>query len=186
MSERHVPPAEPSEEAGRVGLALARAQGAAYGLALKHMTDLVAAYGEAKPAGDYLVGLALEKAEGLHVWTDGALLWQEPAGENLHVEIAVRDAADGRFVPGLTVHISIADAKGGQLVACELPFLWHPTLYHYGRNVQVSAEREITILTRISPPTFARHDKVNGCRYLSPVEASFGPIGLGFLPDGRS
>ena len=37
----------------------------------------------------------------MYMWEDGGLVWQEPEDENLHVEIAVLDGADERFVPCL-------------------------------------------------------------------------------------
>lgn len=54
-----------------------------------------------------------------------------------------------------------------------MPFLWHPFLYHYGRNVQVPDEGPFSVHVRIEPPSFMRHDPVNGKRYRQPVEATF-------------
>ncbi len=175
------PPTEPSEEAGRVGLALARSEGAAYGLALKHMTGIVAKFGASKEAGDYQIALALEKAEGLYFWTGSGLEWREPVSENLHVEVAVRDASDGRFIPGLEIHAHITDAAGSEIASLQVPFLWHPTLYHYGQNVKAPASTKVFVTVRVEPPTFPRHDKINGQRYTQPAEVRFGPIDLGFL-----
>ena len=45
--------------------------------------------------------MAVEEAEGMYVPKDGALEWQEPGDRNAHVEVAVRDAAEGRLIPGL-------------------------------------------------------------------------------------
>jgi len=56
--------------------------------------------GAEQPAGDYLVGYAVEAAEGMYELRDGRLGWRSPQAENLHLEITVRDRADGRFVPG--------------------------------------------------------------------------------------
>ncbi len=65
------------------------------------------------------------------------LVWREPGDENLHVEIAVRDGADGRFVPALRVTATLVDADGTELGEHEHPLLWHPMIYHYGRNWKV-------------------------------------------------
>lgn len=54
-------------------------------------------------AGDYLVGYAVEGAEGMYEWVGGALGWRDPGDDNVHVEVAVRDAGDGRFVPAVRV-----------------------------------------------------------------------------------
>ena len=181
MPKDGTPLTAPSEEAGRIGLALAKAEGAAYGLALEHMTRLVAAFGEVRSAGEYQIALALEKAEGLYVYRGGYLEWQEPGDATLHIEVAVRDAADGRFIPGLTVHAQIQHESGSEVASLVLPFLWHPTLYHYGQNVRAPAGARITVKVRIDPPPFLRHDKVNGRRYADPAETRFGPIELDFL-----
>ena len=56
------------------------------------MTGEVAEDGGERAAGPYLVGYSLK--------------WREPVEENLHVEIAVSDRADGRFVPALDVTVT--------------------------------------------------------------------------------
>ena len=104
---------------------------------------------------------------------DGRLEWQDPQSENLHVEVAVRDRADGRFVPGLTVHATLIDAAGREVGTHRQPFLWHPWLYHYGRNWEVPGDGSYRLRVRIEPPEFARHDKINGRRYAEPVEVEF-------------
>lgn len=58
------------------------------------------------------------------------------------------------------------------------PFLWHPWLFHYGRNWQVPGDGEYTLRVRIEPPTFHRHDKRNGLRYAEPVEVEFRGVQL--------
>jgi hypothetical protein len=51
-------------------------------------------------AGNYLVAFVQENAEGMYELEDGRLVWREaPEEANAHLEIAVVDAADGRFVP---------------------------------------------------------------------------------------
>ena len=54
-----------------------------------------------------------------------------------------------------------------------LPLLWHPMLYHYGRNWKVPADGEYTLHVRVKPPTFMRHDDVNGRRFRELVECTF-------------
>jgi hypothetical protein len=104
------PPMDPNtSEATARQLELAREQGDAYGRALEHMTTEVAHDGGEQGAGHYRIGYAVEEAEGMYEWTDGELVWRDPDGENLHVEVAVRDAADGRFVPGVRVFATLID-----------------------------------------------------------------------------
>ena len=92
-------------------------------------------------------------------------VWHDPEDENLHVEIAVCDASDGRFVPALTVTGTLIDPDGNEVGTHEHPLLWHPMIYHYGRNWKVPQDGEYTLKVHIEPPTFMRHDEINGCRF---------------------
>jgi uncharacterized protein involved in high-affinity Fe2+ transport len=58
----------------------------------------------------------------------------------------------------------------------QVPFLWHPWLYHYGRNWQLPGDGEYTMRVRINAPTFMRHDPENGIRYAEPVEVEFDSV----------
>jgi hypothetical protein len=68
---------------------------------------------------------------------------------------------------------TLVDPSGNELGTYELPQLWHPMLYHYGGNLKVAVEGEYTLKVRIRPPTFMRHDEVNGRRFTELVEATF-------------
>ena len=168
------PPMDPtSSEADAKQLELARKQGEAYREALDHMAKDVAHDGGMQTADEYLVAYAIEEAEGMYMWEDGELVWHDPEEENLHVEVAVCDASDGRFVPGLTVTATLIDPDGNEVGTHEHPLLWHPMIYHYGRNWQVPSDGEYTLKVHIDPPTFHRHDEVNGCRFTKPVDTEF-------------
>ena len=171
------PPMEPdTSEASARQLELARAQGDAYGRALEHMTGEVAHDGGEQESGHYRIGFAVEEAEGMYEWADGELSWREPGDANVHVEIAVRDAADGRFVPGARVLATLVSPDGDELGTHEHPLLWHPMLYHYGRNWTVPADGEYTLRVRVEPPAFMRHDEVNGRRFTEPVDVEFAGV----------
>ncbi|HET8997253.1 MAG TPA: iron transporter [Acetobacteraceae bacterium] len=165
----------PSDEATAPQLTLAQKQGEAFGRALQAMSEMDS-HGRAQRAGDYLVGYEVEEAEGMYVPDGNGLLWSEPQQENAHLEVVVRDADDGRFVPGLKVHARLMDAGGKEVGAHELPFLWHPWLFHYGRNLQVPKDGTYSLHIHIDPPQFPRHDKVNGKRYASPVDVHFDQV----------
>jgi Fe2+ transport protein len=174
MTGHHPPPMDPdTSEATVRQRELARQQGDAYGRALQHMTQEVAEDGAESLAGEYRVGYAVEDAEGMYEWTPDGLVWRDPAGENLHLEIAVRDGADGRFVPGLRVSATLIAPDGTDVGTHEQPMLWHPMLYHYGRNWRVPGDGEYTLRVHIDPPTFMRHDEVNGMRFADPVDVEF-------------
>jgi Fe2+ transport protein len=178
MSEgRAGPPMDPhTSEADARQLQFAREQGEAYGRALRHMTDEVAHDGGQEQAGDYLVGYAVEEAEGMYEMVDGELVWHHPGDENVHLEVAVRDAGDGRFVPGVTVTATLIDPDGNEVGTHEQPLVWHPMIYHYGRNWTVPADGRYSLRVRLEPPTFMRHDEINGRRFLDPVEVLFDDV----------
>jgi len=134
----------------------------------------VADNGATQELGDYKVGLALEGAEPLwHPKGDGLELAEPPAQANLHVEVVVTDAADGRFIPELDVAVTFERQDGTKAGTWDLPFLWHPTMFHYGRNISLPGGGRYTVRVDIARPTFSRHDKVNGRRYAQPVSAHF-------------
>jgi hypothetical protein len=170
----HTPPASPSNEAEPDQLQVARVQGDAYSKALHAMQEESGA--ELRRAGDYLVVLVQEEAEGMYSLDDGELVWHEAAEEsNGHLEIAVADATDGRFVPGLDITLTVADGER-DLFTTSLPFLWHPFLYHYGTNFRMPGKGTYTVRVHIEPPTYMRHDPVNGKRYAEPVDVLFEDI----------
>jgi hypothetical protein len=143
------------------------------GGALEHMVNRVARSGGTTEAGHYVVGYAIEDAEGMYEWTGDGLAWRDPLSEDIHLEVSLRDRGDGRFVPAAGVTATLTAPDGSQAGPFELPMLWHPMLYHYGRNVPVPASGEYALRIRIEPPGFMRHDAVNGRRFLEPFEVEF-------------
>jgi hypothetical protein len=167
----------PSEEATENQLELARRQGNALRSALDVMIGEVADDGQEIEHGPYLIGYAIEDAEGMyHRDDDGNLVWQEPGKENIHVEISVRDKADGRFIPYLDIHARLIDSEGKDVGLHRQPFVWHPWLYHYGRNWFIENGGDYTLEVRIKAPDFPRHDKKNGKRYSDDVEVTFSAV----------
>ncbi len=183
---RDTAPMDPNTtEASPQQLDLARAQGDAYGRALEHMIGHVADAGGEKTAGHYRIGFAVEQAEGMYEWEDGELVWREPEDENLHLEISVRDAADGTFVPGVRVTATLLDERGNEVSAHRQPLVWHPMLYHYGRNWSIPADGEYTLRVRVEPPEFMRHDEVNGRRFDHAAEVEFPGVPIKRDPVGQ-
>ncbi len=68
---------------------------------------------------------------------------------------------------------TLIDADGNIIATHPQPFLWHPWLYHYGRNWEVPGDGTYTLRVRIDPPMFMRHDSTNGKRYAERVEIEF-------------
>ena len=153
-------------------LTLARKQGDAFATALEEMTRNEA-HGRSKLAGDYLVAVAVEDAEGLYAMEDGELHWHEPVEANAHIEVVVCDAIDGRFLPGLDVEVHVKRDSGEPVGSAKHDFLWHPWLYHYGRNWQVDEDGVYTITVRFDAPRYMRHDRKNGRRFADGAEVTF-------------
>lgn len=169
------PPMKTSDEAKQEQLDMAKAQGQAYQKALEHMAN-EEAHGETKSAGNFQVSYVVEAAEGMYHQMDGDLVWQEPKDENAHIEIVVQDGSDLRFIPGLSVHFTVIDQNDKVIGTHQHPFLWHPWLFHYGRNWKLPGDGEYTIRVHIDAPGFMRHDKENGKRYADPVDVEFSKV----------
>lgn len=90
-----------------------------------------------------MISYAVEEAEGMHDWVDGALVWQDPGETTTHVEVAVRDAGDGRFVPGAKVTVTRISPDRTEVGTEHHSLLWHPMVYHYGRNRQGDIARTL-------------------------------------------
>lgn len=162
-----------SNEANDEQLKIARVQGSAYAQALEamhHETGYVAT----QVQGDYAISLTTESAEGCYMWEGDQLVWRNPDKENAHIEVAVTDARDGRFIPYL--HVMAAISKSGsneQLCSQDLPFMWHSWLYHYGSNIVIPEDGEYDIVVTVGVLPAMRHDKQNGQRYTQPASATF-------------
>ena len=169
----------PSDEATATQLRLAQEEGAAYQRSLDYMVNEVADTGAKTRAGDYIIGFAQERAEGMYrLEREGRLEWAEPEEENCHIEVSVSDAGDRRFIPGLDIEVTLVPASGAPVGPFKTPFLWHPGLYHYGRSVKVPGDGTYTVRIRIAPPSFMRHDKENGKRYAETVEVEFPDVAI--------
>jgi uncharacterized protein involved in high-affinity Fe2+ transport len=166
-----LPPMKPSEESTAEQLELARRQGTAYAAALEAMNQESGA--QVRRVGDVEVAVVVENAEGMWMRHGDDLRWENPGDENAHVEVAVRDAADGRFIPGLSISVTLTAPDGTDVGTHTQPFLWHPWLYHYGRNWVVPGEGDYRVRVKIDPPEFMRHDYENGNRYADPIETEF-------------
>lgn len=168
----------PSDEVDQTQIDLAKSAGEQYLSALDYMAKRVADTGSMMQAGDYVVAFAQEGAEGMYRVIGGALTWADAApGTNCHIEIAVLDADDHRFIPSLSIEcVLIRDGK--EIVRFTPEFLWHPGLFHYGKDVEVPESGIYDLRVAIAVPTFGRHDKRNGRRYAEPVAVTFKSVHL--------
>lgn len=170
---------EPSDEVDEQQLELAREQGEAYQRALMYMIEEVAQTGATQEVNDYLLGIAVEEAEGMyHPRAEGQLEWVEPDAENCHLEVAVCDAADGRFLPSCAVEATLISEDGTTVGPNDIPFVWHPGVHHYGRNLELPGSGSYTVRIEVEPPQFMRHDRTNGDRFGEGVEVEFEDVGI--------
>src|SRR5258708_11129694 len=170
----YTPPEKGTDEATAQGPKLGREVGGAERRLVEFFIQNVALSGQKKRAGAFEVGLAVEAAEPLYLLEGGQLRLAQPAaGANAHLEVVVMDADDGRFIPDLTVVVTVRSAQGDEVGTFRLPFMWHPMMFHYGASIHVPSDGEYAITVGIDTPTFPRHDEVNGKRYTEPGLAEF-------------
>ncbi|MGA0566489.1 iron transporter [Rathayibacter sp. KR2-224] len=168
------PPMDPdTSEATKRQLELAAEQGRSYRKALDYMVGEVAKGGGLQRAGDYLIGYAVEDAEGMYSFDEGTLTWHNPEDENVHLEVVVCDGSDGRFVPSVGVTATLVTPSGDELGPHEQVLVWHPMIYHYARNWTVPEDGEYVLRVHVEPPAFMRHDEINGRRFTEPVDVEF-------------
>lgn len=164
----------PSDEVDHRQLRLARNEGDAYHASLQYMIEQVAHTGGTQQVKDMIIGFAQEPAEGLYLMNaEETLEWTEPGEENCHLEVTVLDAEDHRFVPYCDVSVSLFDANDVEHGPFDIPFIWHPGLHHYGRNITLPSDGTYDLHIHVDAPAFNRHDKENGKRYTTPVEVVF-------------
>ena len=166
------PPGDPA-----TALALAKGQGAALARAYDEMSRGVANQGTETVVGEYRVAYAVEYAETFWRMAGGKLVYdarpEQSAETNAHVEVAVFDALTGRFLPGLSVQVSVLDAAGRPAGTQDVPFMWHPWLHHYGRNWRVPRAGEYRLRIHVEPPAWARADRELGRRFTQPIDVVF-------------
>lgn len=164
---------QPSDELTDRGKELAERAGDVYRETVEYFVENVAETGGSTEVDDYFLGFAQEEAEGVYsLESDGELAWNVPDDENCHVEVVVADRADGRFVPELDVTATLEDGAGFE-TEFAVPFLWHPSMFHYGQNVEVPGDGTYDLTVTVAAPTFMRHDEENGDRYVENVEVTF-------------
>ena len=166
-----------STEATEAQLNLAHKQGYAEERAEKWYLTHAAPAAHQQPAGEYVVGYALSAPEGWYDLAGETLTWHPAAGATAHLRVFVRDGADNRPLPGLTVRATFTPVGGAALPPQELPAGWYPLLSAYGDNVTLPPGTYHLQLD-ISRLPFRRHDPYNGDRLTRPVVAEFEKVPL--------
>lgn len=160
----------------RRGRELAREAGEAYQRAVRHLAEDAANDGGATQAGDYVIWYAQLSAAGAYRPGEGGLEWVEPVAENCRLAVAVADAADGRFVPGLDVRAALVAGDEAVVGPVELPLTWHPGASHYGADVTAPGDGTYDLRVTVDPGAFPRRDRAGGDRYADPIEVTFADV----------
>jgi uncharacterized protein involved in high-affinity Fe2+ transport len=153
-------------------VSLSRREGAALERPLLEMFSSVAVNGEQTRAGDYLVVVAVERAEGywMPMGKDIAynIVESQSAAHNGHVEVGVRDARTGRFLPGLNLTATVLD--GDRTIGTKHePFMWHPWIHHYGENWRIPRTGRYSVRVHADPPPFRRYGR-SATFFTAPVD----------------
>ncbi len=174
--DRAIRSSEPGAgERAQVEWHLAREQGDAYGDALRHAARLAAGDSGECRTGDYWITYLLDSPRRIHTSAEGKPPWHEPEGADLYVGIAVRDATDGRFIPAMSVGVTLIDGGGTVVGAGDQSLVWDPLAYQYGRNWHVEGEGPHSMRVRVEPLT-----RVQGAseQAMRPIEVEFSDLTL--------
>ncbi len=164
-----------SDDVNKKQLTLAKRQGSILQKALRERIRNVAREGDEAAVGDYKIAYLIGKPAGVYKWAGKKLKWIEPKKENLHVEISVRDFFAGRFIPYLDIQVSFLNLDGKEIFKTDLPFIWHPWFFHYGKNVKLPKGNYL-LRVKVQPPKFLRQDHRNGDWFSTPVEINFADL----------
>lgn len=179
-----VAPLRESTEANAVQLGRAAAEGNAVTREIDWVSRNQAVASGEVHAGQYVVAYLITPADDYYdmeaAQSDLPAHHTTVLPGSAHVGVVVRDAADGRLVPGLNVSVTLRADRGtgtGGTRSASLPYGWHPVLNRYGENV-VLPSNSFALSVRISMPRYARHDSVNGKRFGEDVVASFAHVSV--------
>ncbi|HEX8923907.1 MAG TPA: iron transporter [Patescibacteria group bacterium] len=156
---------------------LAAAQGKTYDLALDEIRQQLSAV--SKESGDFVITLVAGPAEGRYMaLLEGGLEWKDASQQDdtQHIQIIVQDKDDHRFVPNLEIVIQVFDKDKRLVAEGNQPFLWHPYLYHYGKNYFIPEDGTYAVRVIIKSPHFPRHDRKLGNRYQQDVSVDFDSV----------
>src|ERR1700754_2301845 len=104
---------------------VARLQGDAYAQAVSYLLAEASGAGAEGRAGGYRIGyVALGAGRGDP--PEGGSGRTDSDVRIIRLGVIVRDAADGRFVPGLQVVVSILEPGGTEVGCHDHPLMWHP------------------------------------------------------------
>ena len=123
-------------------------------------------------SGDYRIAVVVTRGHGYWEVHDEKLSYRQPvsrAGRVMHIDVSIRDATTGRFIPDMHVQAAIVDSRNRTIGNYELPMTWHPWFYHYGQDVEVSGSERYAIRVRAEAPAVRRYGSVALRKFNRPI-----------------
>jgi hypothetical protein len=133
-------------------------------------------------SGDYKVTVLVHEARGYWDARGGKLSFIDPnssVGPTAHLDVIVRDATTGRFVPGLKVRATILNSRKKEVDTYLMPFMWHPWANHYGLSVPVPGAGRYTVRVRTDAPAFRRYGSTALKKFSRSVDVSVRGVRFG-------
>lgn len=107
--------------------------------------------------GPWRIGYVVEAAEPWYQAESGRQHFRQAApGETHHIEIIPIEAATGRIVPDVPIHVDVLDAAGNVVDSKALNF-YYAEFFHYANNFSIPQAGTYTLRAKLDPPTFLRH-----------------------------
>ena len=121
------------------------------------MEEEIREAGGEQTVGPWRIAYIVEAAEPWWEIQNGQFTFREPApGETHHIEILPIEAATGRIVPNVPIHLEVLDAEGGVVDEEQLNF-YYSTFFHYADNFSIPQPGTYTLHATLEPPEFLRH-----------------------------
>ncbi|HSV40572.1 MAG TPA: iron transporter [Nocardioidaceae bacterium] len=127
--------------------------------------------------GEWKIGYIVEAAEPWFEEHGGHSNFRNPKGdETNHIEIIPFEAATGRIVPEVPIHVQVLDASGKVVDENDLNF-YYATFFHYANNFSLPGTGTYTIKATLGAPTFLRHgDEAAGPALADGAEVEFAGV----------
>ena len=156
----------------REATALARREGTAMDRPLRDLARRTDVSGSQIRSGDYEVAVVVQRARGYWEARDGKLRYRRAdnnVGPIAHIDVSIRDATTGRFLPDLKVRATVLNSRNKEIDTYVLPFMWHPWMNHYGLDVAEPGPGRYAIRVRAEPPAFRRYGSTALRKFNQPI-----------------
>jgi hypothetical protein len=159
---------------------LARLQGDAYAQAAAHVLSEASGLGAEARVGGYRIGYIARVEAGTETLGATCEHGDVELG-TVSLGVIVRDAADGRFVPGLQVAVTIMEANGSELGCHSHALLWHPVAHQYARDWTLPRVVPLRVRVSVASTPLLRRSEIYSDRLAESVEIEFADV---MIPSG--